>query len=439
MFAWLNFKSVSLSAAAFGFCAALPTLAIANDKIESLQRELEALKAEQARLNEKISTVETMMNSLELGEPEALALTPPAPAASVKAPQPAPSATAAAPLVSASPIVISGDLRLRHEANFGDEDARDRNRAVMRARLRARYAVSDKIKVGAEIVTGDADDPNSDYFTVSGFADNFEVSLSQLYANFSLSDLEIFGGKFPQPFRSTDLVWDGDVNPQGAAARWRRSLNEGGAFTATGIYFIIDESAAGRGSDMLGGQIALDARVGEWRLDLSGAYYDYRLHDLGSADAGDFRSNILTATGEYLSDFDIVDLIFGLTYDGFGPHWPLRLRGDYVRNLGAENSEDTGFGFDIAAGRTKTPGDWRLSYGYMQTDVDAVLAAFSNDNFAIATNYKAHILTLDYTPVDHLVLNATLYAYRPLDPDFAGENLPEDWLQRVRLNATVGF
>ena len=42
-------------------------------------------------------------------------------------------------------------------------------------------------------------------------------------------------------------------------------------------------------------------------------------------------------------------------------------------------------------------------------------------------------------PVDNLVLNATLYHYRPLDPVYAGASQPHDWLNRLRLNMLVSF
>ena len=71
--------------------------------------------------------------------------------------------------------------------------------------------------------------------------------------------------------------------------------------------------------------------------------------------------------------------------------------------------------------------------------VDAVFAAFSHDNLGIATNYRLHGLSIEHVPVDNLVLNATLYHYRPLDPVYAGASQPHDWLNRLRLNMLVSF
>lgn len=397
-------------------------------QIQALRHELASLKAEQAKLDAKISAIETAINVVDEEDAEAVS----------EYRRQAPDAKAVPP-TDTTGVQLSGDFRLRYEHNFGQSGARVHNRGVFRARLRARYPVNDYIKLGAEIVTGDPDDPNTADVTMSNFVDDVQINLSQLYASLSFGDMIFHAGKFPQPFQRTDLVWDGDVNPQGLAASYILEASDTFSVAATGLYFLIDEAVGGPDSKMAGGQLTFDARVSDWRVDLSGAYYDYRLQAFGGAGAGDFRSNLLTPDGSYLSDFNLVDVIAKLGYDGFGDRWPIQVTGDYVKNLGATNSADKGISAEITAGHTKTPGDWRVSYGYLQADVDAVLAAFSHDNFAIATNYKAHKLTLDFKPADHVILNATLYSYRPLDPLYASETNPADWRQRLRLNLTFDY
>ena len=93
----------------------------------------------------------------------------------------------------------------------------------------------------------------------------------------------------------------------------------------------------------------------------------------------------------------------------------------------------------IGAGRTGAKGDWRIFYNHSHVGVDAVFAAFSHDNLGIATHYRLHGLSIEHVPVDNLVLNATLYHYRPLDPVYAGASQPHDWLNRLRLNMLVSF
>ena len=159
---------------------------------------------------------------------------------------------------------------------------------------------------------------------------------------------------------------------------------------------------------------------------------------VAGADAGDFRSNLIGPDGRYVSDFDLVDVIAALTFRGW-ERWPVRLTGEYVHNRGARTSEDTGYSIELSAGQALERGDWRFGYGYSVAEVDAVLAAFSHDNTTIATNYRQHTLFVNYALMDNIVLDVTLYRYRPYDAAFSGANDPADWLNRLRVNFQVGF
>ena len=154
---------------------------------------------------------------------------------------------------------VNGDLRLRAQGDYGNKDGEDRDSAQIRGRLGATYAVNDRVTVGARLVTGDADDPNSTDVTLSNFDDDFQVSLDLAYAQINFGELKVYGGKIPQPFARTDLVWDGDVNPQGVSGVYKHALRNGGALRANGLFFVVDEQAAGPESTMLGGQLGYDS------------------------------------------------------------------------------------------------------------------------------------------------------------------------------------
>ena len=416
-----------------------PAQAQSAADVAELRSQIEALKAEQRASAARIEQLEATLARVAAA-PAAPAATPspaqpaaPAPVqtASVSAPASAPAAE--------SRLAVSGDLRVRYESNFGDRDARNRDRSTVRLRLRATYGINDWLTVGGMLATGDPDDPNSTDVTLSNFDDKFPFSLDQAYARMKFGDLQVALGKIPQPFVRTDLVWDGDVSPQGASASYRIGLPGGGAVKANGLYFTIDESVTGPDSSMVGGQLAFEtAPAKPWRFELAAAYYDYRLRSLAGADGGDFRSNVM-AGGRYVSDFDLLDVIAAVTYNGFGARWPVRLSGDYVHNFGARVSGDTGYGVDLQVGRASKPGDLRFGYGYAQTGVDAVLAAFSHDNTNLATNYRQHMLSVDYVTHPNVMLSATFAHYRPKDPLFAGTNAPMDWLDRARVMMVFSF
>ena len=92
---------------------------------------------------------------------------------------------------------------------------------------------------------------------------------------------------------------------------------------------------------------------------------------------------------------------------------------------------------DLFVGKASKPKDLRFRYGYSETKTDAVLAAFSNDNTTIATNYKQHTVTIDYVAVENTTLNLTWYLHRK--NQLLSSSDSDDMVSRVRLNAVVTF
>lgn len=401
-----------------------------DDRVAALEQRLAEQQQRIEQLEALVARQAAVLDRIEGPAPTAPAQ--PAPPNAPVVPQ------AAAPVADAriAGLDASGDMRVRQEWNL--VPGRDRSRTAVRARLRASYDVGNGFAVGGQIVTGDPDDPNSTDVTLGNFVDDFQVALDQAWVRYSHGGFTAQAGKFPQLFQRTDMLWDGDVSPQGAAVAYGTAIG-GARIDARGLWFVIDEAAVARDSDMLGGQIALSAPIAPTlKAGLTGSYYHYRLGSVAGADAGDFRGNLL-AGGRYLSDFHLVEGIGTLHWTGPSERWPLSFTADYVRNLGAAVPGDTAFNLELAAGRTAKPGDWRIAYNYSEVEVDSVLAAFSHDNIDLSTNYRLHGVGLAYVPAPHLQLDLLWYHYRPLDPLYAGTLSPTEWLDRIRLAFMVSF
>jgi hypothetical protein len=338
---------------------------------------------------------------------------------------------------SAPQLRFSGDFRLRYEYTSSGNGAPSLGREVVRLRTGITYALREDIVLRARVATGDPGDPNSTDVTLGAFADDLAISLDVVSFEVSRPRWAGFAGKFTNPFQYTELVWDGDVNPQGLAGRALVGDKASVTGTLTGLYFIVDQQANNLGSDMAGGQLTISVPAGSaWKLSWSAAYYDYRIRSLTAAGTGDTRSNRLAPGGTaYLSDFNLLDLLVAIDYSGLGERYPLRVVGDYVYNDGATDL-NTGWGSDVFLGKIQRQGDLRYRYGYGMAETDAVLAAFSHDNTTLGTNYEAHTLSVDAVPITGLLLNATLYHYRPRE---VAAGVAREFQDRLRLNATVAF
>lgn len=387
--------------------------------IAELRLQLNALQAEVAVLREQVKVTAAVPD------------TPAAPAAS----------SAPASQSSGDTIDIDGDFRVRYENTSAHAGLRERNRSVIRGRLGVNWNVDDHVALGARIGTGDPDDPNSTDVSMGSFFDDLDLSLDRLYVAYSRGNAFATAGKFANPFMRTSLVWDSDVNPYGAAGRYRFYGSDVATATLTGIYALVDEQPIEKDSTMTGGQLSIlldpDSR---WSMGLHGAYYDYSIGSLANADRGDLRGNNVTPDGtRYVSDFNLLNLTGTVAYTGFDERWPVVFTLDYVKNLGARVPEDTGYGLDVHLGRSTEAGDVQFRYGYAVAETDAVLAAFSHDNTTYSTNYEQHTLELGWLAREKAWLNLTTYLYRR--DDFAIADQPGDngWVSRVRMNLHYEF
>lgn len=414
---------------------------ISDADLQAAFAELEALKKSQLETAARIRAIEGKLLGVEaLGEVAA------GNAVSEKG-EPGQDPAPNWPVIMASSptrlgrLSISGDMLFRSEGNYTDgKTSASRERSVMRARLGAIYAVNDRLTVGGLLETGDPDDPNSGYLTLSNFADDLQVSLSRAYASYDYGGTTLFAGKFEKPFMSTDLLWDGDVNPVGVAGRSRIPVSASSDLNLSGILFVVDENAMGEDSHMFGTQAHLQST---WspalKTDVALAYYAYDLGSVGGADVGDFRTNLLRPDGSYVSDFELLDLVAKASWSGMSEQWPVALTVNYVTNTGAAVDDDTALGVDLNLGRSSQPHDILFAYGYGEAEVDSVLAAFSHDNYSFATNYMAHEFAAQYVLTENVSLSASLYHYKPLRSAYAGTFAPGDWLDRVRLNLAISF
>ncbi|WP_300379090.1 putative porin [Henriciella sp.] len=414
----------------------LPATALAQSASPEDQ---EALIAE---LQEKLREQEARLEKLEqlIAQPS-----PESPTSVQSASDPAPerlaphraAASPAAP-VKASPLKVSGDMRLRYEHNNTVDGQRNDSRGAFRGRVAAVYKASPGLKFGARLVTGDPDNPNSSDVSLSNFNDDLKVSLDQLYGMKSFGSLTVMGGKFPNPFRRTDLVWDGDVNPQGVAAQYAAIDTGSTQIGASALLFPIERSVGGPDSKATGYQLTLDHQPADtWSVGLAAGYYDYEIEATDTADAGDTRTNLLDASGTYISDFDLLDIIADLSYTGLGERWPISLQAEYVQNYGAD-AHDTGYSFSTSFGRTEAVGEYSFGYGYNVAEADAVFAAFAQDNIPYASNYRQHALSFTYALSDQLDFNTTLYSFRLKDVSLVPFG-NTDWQQRLRINLVAHF
>lgn len=354
------------------------------------------------------------------------------------------------------------------------EGVRDRMR--LRFRIGAERRLGESWTVGFRIATAQEIDLSTDYGEdVTGF-DLSKRVVDYRSSNTTLGDyfapkgiyldrayiqlnpeiapaLRIIAGKFENPFRSKYffgdmLVWDEDIQPEGAALRYRFDFLPETWWTEVNLGFLVleeigqvntEQTTPGfatvtlpdiddRDPYVLAYQIGTYAKPHEWfGLGLRGSYYDYRnlsvrdafiLADLGNGGDAILQNPIF-------SELPIADAFYQrprsagrikqgvvdayLTFTPFGEKWPLKPFAQYSTLLSATTEPD-GWGFGVEIG---TPETLQLRAMWAKMERNSTVALFTDsDLFDGFTNAKGWYLSVARKLSDNVTLRLSYYSAR---------------------------
>ncbi len=327
---------------------------------------------------------------------------------------------------SAGGITKAGD-------NLFVSDAEDRDRFRLRARLGMLAKVNDSLEAGLRLASGSIGDPVSTNQTLGNTFNRNTIALDRAYLRFDPKPwLTLWGGKVPNPWFGTDLVWDEDLNFDGIAAQYKPKLTDRLNGFATFGWFPLQEIARSPNDKyLIGVQAGFDWKpAANQRAKLGLAYYEYRYisgqrNALGST-LLDFTApqfvqkgnsmfdirNDSGATNLYalVSDFKELNLTASWDMAAFDPVH-LVLTGDFVENIGYDQEEilqrtglniepkTSGYQVKLAVGAPvmKKRADWQFIMAYKYLERDAVLDAFTDSDFYLGgTDAKGWILGGSY-------------------------------------------
>ncbi|HTL57759.1 MAG TPA: putative porin [Candidatus Limnocylindrales bacterium] len=182
-------------------------------------------------------------------------------------------------------IELYGDLRVRYENRQVDApDGRielDRGRYSVRLGLRGE--AFDDIYYGVRLDT--AANPRSPWVTfgTSTSGNTYQgpfgkstagINVGQVYLGWKpTSWFDFTIGKMPQPLYTTPMVWDTDLNPEGAAERFKYTVGQADLFATFGQFYYADEnptySSGGLGFNGLQGQTTTPVFLLAWEAGIN--------------------------------------------------------------------------------------------------------------------------------------------------------------------------
>ena len=136
-----------------------------------------------------------------------------------------------------STITFGGDIRLRMESFFGQQNTAPsadvpgalgnplsaRHRLRIRARLAARGTFGEQFEWGLRLATGATSEANSANQTLTDFFTRKSFELDRAYVTYrpaAVPGLQLQGGKFETPWWRTEMTWDNDISPEGLNERY---------------------------------------------------------------------------------------------------------------------------------------------------------------------------------------------------------------------------
>ena len=377
-------------------------------------------------------------------------------------------------------IAFNGDIRLRYENDaFGNNNApvtvlnntlrnanisnstEDRNRFLVRVRLGADVKVTDWLVGGLRLTTGLLNSPVSPNQTQEAADGKYSFALDRAFLKATPYDwLALQGGRFANPFFSTDLLFDPDLAFDGVAATFTPKINDTwSSFTTIGAFPLdeIQSSEVNKAQDKW--LYSLQTGI-KWQAAnkttarLAIAYYDYKNVEGKSNSTGldEFNATVpafrqkgnntfdinalnggLVGTNNIAlaSKFEQINLTGQLDLLNFDPVHVM-LTGDYVRNIGFDadeifrrtgnryKQENEGYQVRMDVGHNSfnggsaveiKPNDWSVMLAYKYIEADAVLDGLTDSDFHLGgTDAKGWLIGGNYAIDKNAWLSARYFS-----------------------------
>ncbi|MGH9601418.1 MAG: putative porin, partial [Terriglobales bacterium] len=372
---------------------------------------------------------------------------------------------------------FTGDVRVRYENFFqGDfigaidpvEGAVLSNPAPRhRPRIRLRFGVQGKLNEdfsgGMFLATGTLgngnptlSDPVSTNESLTSFFERKAVGFDRGWITYNPQAhkwLELTGGKFAYTWARTVMTFDNDLTPEGFSEKASFNLKNPVLRNVnfTGMQLFFNESSGSFDSFAAGAQVGGRLQVGK-RVTLTPSYtlLNWRNADVIAQNASPLggaarviNANAMTnatrncgtatpeaacritsgtATREFVSKFLYSDLIVDANITTPWARWPVRVLGEYLQNLNAENKDplaigkqDTAYWAEVTVGQTRNKNDLQFGYTFGHVEQDALISQFSESDMRAPTNVLQHRLTAAWRVRPNLAANYTFWLGRTLN------------------------
>ena len=314
-------------------------------------------------------------------------------------------------------IKLGGDFRDRYDGIQDESKDYDRHRNRIRARLSLKASITEDFTFISRFATG-INDPASTNRTLTGAFTTKEFWLDLAYFDFhpvKAPGLHIYGGKMKNSIykpAKNQLVWDGDVNPEGIAVNFGRDVSEKVSYFLTGSWYTVMEQKSDQDIYMLGVQGGLKIKTSDKTHVAFGTNY-FGYQNIKGSEAlfdGFFFGNTSVdddGTDVFANDYMLVEGFGEFGFKTGKASWTVY--GSYVNNTAADSLK-TGYIAGLGVKGGKDRGAWKLNGFYKWIEADGVIGLFADSDFGGGTtDVKGYAISGGYAIAKNVELASTIF------------------------------
>ena len=324
-----------------------------------------------------------------------------------------------------TPAQFHGDFRLRAAQDIRADDNRFRGRFRLRMGLNANISPSIILNFRAT-TTANPDNPNTPYADFDDGFNNVLIVIDRAFIHLKPKNFNQFNlwlGKFPNPFNNSsvfsELIWDADIQPDGAAfsVAFNQSGNLKQVAFINGSYLLNDFRTNKQRYWMQSNQLNLNFYLNpDLNLKLSTGYNLYPNLKNQKINDTPFDGNAGNSVYEKLSVVQ-KDTLYTMRYKtGFmvnnnfailewaRPSQPIIFKCQYFINHLAEN-KNKGWSIGASYGDLKKAKQYKLYYQYQYIEQDALFTMHAQDDFLSTSSFKGHVFGFAYNFFEKISLH----------------------------------
>lgn len=371
---------------------------------------------------------------------------------------------------------LNGDMRGRYDGIFVPDlepgnpglntgTVADRHRFRYRLRFGAVATLKDNFEVGFRLTSSDAvssgggvgeGDPISGNTSFQNNGSKKLIFVDQAYARWTAVNTPDFMavgtiGKMENPFVFSEMVFDSDYTPEGAALNLTYNLSDTHVLKFNGGGFMLDEIGANANDPyLLGAQLRWDATwtpkisssLGASILSIVNAKEGLASGAVPDQNGGNERSGATAGPGNPIAlalqnAYSTFVIDAGATYNlesfpFYTGVFPISIRGEYMENLAAPDRKQ-GYAMGVTFGKSGKKKTWDVSYKYKELQGDAwyeelvdsdfggfyqvadARYAIGANSYRAGTNLRGHMIRGQYSFYDSFTLGATVFMAEAID------------------------